>query len=73
MIIPVWYKTEMSGALALRSLDDYLSATKFPVRKINTDEIVVTKGSLPDRPTIYCLKAPTAPAATPQETPATQQ
>ena len=65
MIIPVTYKTDLSGSLALRSLDDYLAATKFPVRKISTDEIVVTKGSLPDRPTIYCLKSPTTPAPAP--------
>ena len=63
MIVPVTYKTQLSGSLALRTLDDYLAATKFPVRKLTTDEIVVTKGSLPDRPTIYCLKAPTTPAA----------
>jgi hypothetical protein len=67
MIIPVTYKTDLSGSLSLRSLDDYLAATKFPVRKISTDEIVVTKGSLPDRPTIYSLKTPTTPAATAAE------
>jgi hypothetical protein len=63
MIIPVTYKTDLSGSLSLRSLDDYLAATKLPVRKISTDEIVVTKGSLPEKPTIYCLKCPTTPAA----------
>jgi hypothetical protein len=65
MIIPITYKTDLSGSLALRSLDDYLAATKFPVRKLNTNEIVVTKSTLPDRPTVYCLKCPTTPAAAP--------
>jgi hypothetical protein len=62
MIIPITYKTDLSGSLGLRSLDDYLAGTKFPVRKISTDEIVVTKGSLPAKPTIYCLKCSTTPA-----------
>ncbi len=67
MIIPVTYKTDLSGSLTLRSLEDYLSATKLPVRKLSTDEIVVTKSSLPARPTIYCLKSPTTPAAPPAD------
>ena len=62
MIIPITYKTDLSGSLTLRTLDDYLSATKFPVRKLNTDEIVVTKNSLPSLPTIYCLPSPTTAA-----------
>jgi len=62
MIIPITYKSDLTGSLSLRSLDDYLAATKFPVRKLSTDEIVVTKNSLPAKPTIYCLPTPTAPA-----------
>jgi hypothetical protein len=65
LIIPVTYKTDLSGDLALRTLDDYLAGTKFPVRKIDSNEMVVTRGSLPDKPTIYCLKCPTTPAAAP--------
>ena len=64
MVIPITYKTDLSGSLSLRPLEDYLAATKFPVRKLSTDEIVVTKSTLPDRPTIYCLKTPTTAAAT---------
>ena len=59
MVIPITYKTDLSGSLSLRPLDDFLAATKFPVRKLSTDELVVTKSTLPDRPTIYCLKTPT--------------
>ncbi len=68
MIIPVTYKTDLSGILNLRSLDEFISATKFPVRRLDTDEIVVTKDSLPARPTIYAFKTPThaAPQAPPQ-------
>ena len=65
MIIPVTYKTDQSGLLTLRSLDDYLADTPFPVRKLNTDEIVVTHDTLPDRPTIYALKSPTELPAPP--------
>lgn len=67
MIIPVTYKTELSGLLSLRSLDEFLSATKFPVRRLNTDEIVVTKDSLPERPTIYALKSPQNSAPPPPD------
>jgi L-ascorbate metabolism protein UlaG (beta-lactamase superfamily) len=70
MVIPINYKTDLSGILNLRSLDDYLSATKFPVRKVNSDEIVVNRAMLPTEPTIYVLKSPNvaapAPASSPQ-------
>lgn len=58
IIIPVNYKTELSGDLDLRDLDAYLSATKFPVRHFDTNEIVLTKASLPPSPTIFALKSP---------------
>ncbi len=58
LIIPLNYKTDESGDLPLRSLDDYLSGTKFPTRKIDSDEIVVTRDSLPPQPTLYLLPSP---------------
>jgi len=58
IIIPVNYKTDLSGDLPLRSLDDYLSVTKLPVRKIGTDEVAITRASLPPDPTLYLLKSP---------------
>ena len=58
MIIPVNYKTDLSGILELRSIDDYLSATKWPVRRVNSDEIVINRAMLPPTPTIYLLKSP---------------
>ena len=58
MIIPVNYKTDLSGIVPLRTLDEYLSATKFPVRKVNSDEIVVHRDMLPTEPTVYVLKSP---------------
>jgi L-ascorbate metabolism protein UlaG (beta-lactamase superfamily) len=68
MIIPINYKTDLSGILPLRTLDEYLSATKFPVRKVDSDEIVVNRAMLPPTPTLYLLKSPTeaAPAPPPQ-------
>ena len=65
MVIPINYKTDLSGELELRTLDEYLSATKFPVRKVNSDEIVVSRALLPTEPTVYLLKSPTAPAPPP--------
>ena len=58
MIIPINYKTDLSGILQLRTLDDYLSQTKFPVRKVDSDEIIVTRAGLPTTPTVYTLKSP---------------
>jgi len=58
IVIPINYKTDLSGIVPLRSLDDYLSATKFPVRKFNSDEIVVSRDMLPTDPTVYVLKSP---------------
>lgn len=68
IVIPINYKTDLSGLVPLRSLGDYLTATKFPVSKFNSDEIVVNRASLPAEPTVYVLKSPTeiAPPPPPQ-------
>jgi len=67
MIIPINYKTDLSGIVNLRSLDDYLSDTKFPVRKVDSDEIVVSRSLLPASPTIYELKSPMEAAPAPPQ------
>ena len=58
MVIPINYKTDLSGIVPLRTLDDYLSATKFPVHKVDSDEIVVNRAMLPTEPTVFVLKSP---------------
>ena len=58
IIIPINYKTEKSGSLDLRSLDDYLGATKFPVRHIQGSEFVLTKSMIPQDPTVFVLTSP---------------
>jgi L-ascorbate metabolism protein UlaG (beta-lactamase superfamily) len=58
IVIPINYKTDLSGILSLRTLDEYLAATKFPVRNVDSSEIVVTRASLPTSPTVYVLKSP---------------
>jgi L-ascorbate metabolism protein UlaG (beta-lactamase superfamily) len=65
MVIPLNYKTDLSGILPLRTLDEYLSATKFPVRKVDSDEIIVSRALLPSEPTVYVLKSPTEAAPAP--------
>jgi L-ascorbate metabolism protein UlaG (beta-lactamase superfamily) len=58
IIIPINYKTDFSGYLSLRSLDDYLAQSKLPVRRFDSNEIVVSRPTLPVEPTIYVLKSP---------------
>jgi L-ascorbate metabolism protein UlaG (beta-lactamase superfamily) len=58
VVIPINYKTEFSGDLPLRPLDEYLDGTKLPVRRFDTDELVLTRDTLPAEPTIYLLKSP---------------
>jgi L-ascorbate metabolism protein UlaG (beta-lactamase superfamily) len=58
VIIPINYKTERSGNLPLRELDEYLADTHFPVRHFDTDEVVLTRDTLPAEPTLYLLKSP---------------
>jgi L-ascorbate metabolism protein UlaG (beta-lactamase superfamily) len=58
VIVPINYKTDYSGDLALRSLDDYLAQAKFPVRKFDSPELVISRAMLPPQPTIYVLKSP---------------
>jgi L-ascorbate metabolism protein UlaG (beta-lactamase superfamily) len=65
VVIPINYKTDLSGIVPLRALDEYLSVTKFPVRKFDSDEIVVSRGMLPAQPTLYILKSPTEAAPAP--------
>lgn len=57
-IIPINYKTDYSGYLQLRTLDDYLSQTKFPVQKVGSNEMVISRALLPAVPTVYVLKSP---------------
>jgi L-ascorbate metabolism protein UlaG (beta-lactamase superfamily) len=65
VVIPINYKTDLSGIVSLRTLDEYLSATKFPTRKFDSDEIVVNRGMLPTEPTLYILKSPMEAAPAP--------
>jgi len=65
IIIPINYKTDLSGIVPLRSLDDYLSDTKLPERKFDSDEIVISRGMLPSEPTVYVLKSPMEAAPAP--------
>lgn len=58
VVIPINYKTDQSGILSLRGLDEYLAATKFPVHKINSDQIVLSRTTLPDTASVYLLKSP---------------
>jgi L-ascorbate metabolism protein UlaG (beta-lactamase superfamily) len=58
VIIPINYKTDYSGVLTLRGLDEYLAQTKLPVRKFDSSEIVLSAAMLPSTPTVYVLKSP---------------
>ena len=58
IIIPINYKTDYSGDLDLRTLDDYLAGTKFRIHHINSDEVLITRASLPATPTICVMKSP---------------
>ena len=58
LIIPINYKTSYSGDLNLRSLDEYLQGTKFHIHHIDSDEVLITRASLPATPTICVMKSP---------------
>ena len=58
IIIPINYKTDFSGYLPLRTLDDYLTQSKLPAHKFDTSEIVVSRALLPPDPIVYVLKSP---------------
>lgn len=58
LVIPINYKTAYSGDLDLRSLDDYLGATKFKIHHSDSDEVLITRDSLPSTPTICVMKSP---------------
>ena len=58
IVIPINYLTDQSGILGLRGLDEYLGSTKFPVNKINSDQIVLSRSTLPETTTVYSLKSP---------------
>jgi L-ascorbate metabolism protein UlaG (beta-lactamase superfamily) len=72
IVIPINYKTDLSGIVPLRTLDEYLSATKFPVHKFDSDEIVVSRSMLPTEPTLYILKSPMDAAPEPPPEPMSQ-
>jgi L-ascorbate metabolism protein UlaG (beta-lactamase superfamily) len=58
IVIPINYKTDLSGIVQLRTLDEYLAGTKFPIRKYNSDELIVSRDTLPLVPTVFVLKSP---------------
>jgi L-ascorbate metabolism protein UlaG (beta-lactamase superfamily) len=58
VIIPINYKTDKSGDLPLRTLDEYLAGTHFPVQRFDTAEIALKQDSLPSTPTVYVLTSP---------------
>lgn len=58
VIIPINYRTDRSGDLPLRSLDEYLQGTHLPIRRFDTEEIALTHDALPTEPTVYVLKSP---------------
>lgn len=66
VVIPINYKTDASGPLQLRSLEEYVDESKLPIRKFNSDQVVLTRATLPENPTIYILKSPPAAASSSQ-------
>ncbi len=57
IIIPIAFKTTLSGDLDLRPLANYLEGKK-NVRFIDSSEIMVSQSDLPSEPWIYVLKEP---------------
>ncbi len=55
VVIPIDYKTQYTGDLGLRELAEYTAATKFPVVHLGGPEIIISSGTLPGKPVIYCL------------------
>jgi len=58
IVIPINYKTDFSGDLILRPLDEYLAGNKLPVRKFDSSEVAISRTMLPAQPTVYVLKSP---------------
>ncbi len=58
VVIPINYKTDETGILQLRPLEEYLAQTSFPVRKFDSSEIVISRALLPAVPTVYVLQSP---------------
>jgi len=56
IVIPICYKTQYSGALDLRPLDEFLAAWKGEVKRVGAGEITLTATGLPKEPTLYVLE-----------------
>ncbi len=59
VIIPIDFKTDFSGELDLQPVSNYLSGTKFPVNTLQGQEVTLGSRTIPERPTVYYLPAPT--------------
>lgn len=57
IIVPIGYKTPLSGDLELRSLDEFL-AGQSEIKRIDSSGFEVSPATLPKKPTIYVLKSP---------------
>ncbi|WP_187146929.1 MBL fold metallo-hydrolase [Candidatus Methylacidiphilum infernorum] len=57
LIIPIAFKTTLSGDLDIRPLDKYLEG-KHNVKMIDSSELLIGQSDLPSEPWIYVLKEP---------------
>lgn len=58
VIVPVKYKTEMTGGLRLRGLQEFLDECELPVRRLESHLFRVNGDSLPSKPEVWVPAMP---------------
>jgi L-ascorbate metabolism protein UlaG (beta-lactamase superfamily) len=58
IIVPISYKTEATGSMELRTVDEFLANQTNDVKRVDAIEFPVNRLLLPDKPTIYVLNTP---------------
>ncbi len=58
IVVPICFKTEYSGNLDLRSLEEFLAGWKGPVKHIPSGEFTLTAAAVPKEMTLYVLDYP---------------
>lgn len=56
VVFPIKYRTKWTPNFDLRKLDDFLAENPLPVRRIESQEVQLSRSSLPSEPTVYVLQ-----------------
>ena len=56
LIVPMHFKTELVKDWPIEPVDEFLSLVELPVKRLDTSEVEIVKGKLPEAKEVWVLK-----------------